>query len=46
MHYPKEIQMIIKSELSSLIEMKKKNEGPFAKGEIKKYYQIYKSIVK
>ena len=46
MHYPKEIQMIIKSELSALIEMKKKNEGPFAKDEIRKYYQIYKKVNK
>ena len=46
MHYPKEIQLILKSELSNLIEMKKKNGGPFAEGEIKKYYQIYKNIVK
>lgn len=46
MHYPKEIQMIVKKELSLLIEMKKKNEGPFAKDEIKKYYHIYKNIKK
>ena len=46
MHYPKEIQMILKSELSTLIEMKKKNEGPFAKDEIEKYYHIYKKLSK
>ena len=40
------IQMIIKSELSTLIEMKKKEEGPFTKKEIEKYYQIYKKIIK
>ena len=46
MHYHKEIQMIIKNELSTLIEMKRKNIGAFTKGEIKKYYKIYKEIIK
>lgn len=46
MHYPKEIELIIKNELSNLIEMKKKEEGPFARNEIKKYYGIYKKIIK
>ncbi len=46
MNYPKEIQMIIKSELSSLIEMKKKNEGPFTRGVIKKYFKIYSNLKK
>ena len=46
MHYPREIQVIIKNELSELIEMKKHNVGPFAKGEIKKYYYIYKKLLK
>ncbi len=46
MNYSKEIQMIIKSELSKLIEMKKKNEGPFAKGDVKKYYSIYQNLIK
>ena len=46
MHYSKEIQLIIKKELSNLIEMKKKKEGPFARDEIKNYYQIYRKIVK
>lgn len=44
MGYSAEIQMIIKSELNKLIEMKKKKEGPFAKGTIKKYFEIYKSL--
>lgn len=46
MHYPKEIEMIIKSELSYLIDLKRKNEGPFAPGVIEKYYQIYKNVIK
>ncbi len=46
MHYSREIQMIIKSELSYLIEMKKNNQSPFTKVEIKKYYKIYKEIIK
>lgn len=44
MGYPIEIQMIIKSELSQLIEMKKKKEGPFARETIKKYFKIYRNI--
>lgn len=44
MEYPPEIQMIIKNELSKLIEMKKKKEGPFARGMIKKYFEIYKNL--
>lgn len=46
MNYSNEIQMIIKSELSNLIEMKKKNEGPFAPGVIKKYFEIYNKLKK
>lgn len=46
MHYSKEVQMIIKNELTALIEMKKKGEGPFVKEEIKKYYKIYQEITK
>ncbi len=46
MHYSKEIQLIVKNELSNLIEMKRKSEGPFDKREIKKYYDIYKEIIK
>ena len=26
--------------------MKKNNQSPFTKGEIKKYYKIYKEIIK
>lgn len=44
MRYPKEIQMIIKNELTELIEMKKRNEGPFSPEIIKKYYKIYQNI--
>lgn len=44
MHYPPEIQMIIKSELTSLIEMKRNEEGPFAKGVVSKYYKIYRDL--
>ncbi len=46
MNYPDEIQMIIKNELSNLIEMKRANKGPFAYGVVKKYYDIYKKIEK
>ena len=45
MHYPEEIDLIIKRELSSLIEMKKRNEKPFQKEIIEEYYQKYQKIV-
>ena len=44
MHYSDELDEIVKSELQSLIEMKKKNEGPFNKELIEKYYEKYKEI--
>lgn len=46
MGYPEEIQMIIKSELSNLIEMKRANIGPFEPKIISKYYDIYKKLEK
>ncbi|MCM1053290.1 MAG: DUF402 domain-containing protein [Ruminococcus sp.] len=46
MEYPPEIQMIIKNELSNLIEMKRHNEGPFAKGVVENYYKIYRNLKK
>lgn len=44
MHYPPEIDMILKRELTNLIEMKKNEAGPFDKKEIEKYVKIYKKI--
>ena len=46
MRYPKEVNIIIKSELSSLIDMKKMKKGPFDENFIKKYYEIYKNLIK
>lgn len=46
MNYPEEIELIIKSELSSLIDMKREEKGPFAKGIVEKYFNIYKNINK
>ncbi len=43
-NYPNEIQIIIKNELSNLIEMKRKEEGPFKKGLVNKYFQLYQQI--
>lgn len=45
MKYPEEINIIIKNELSSLIEMKKTGVDPFNSKAIEKYFEIYKSIV-
>lgn len=41
MHYPEEIDMILKQELLSLIEMVKNFNGPFNKEEVKKYLEVY-----
>ncbi len=46
MNYPNDIQMIIKTELSNLIDIKRKNEGPFTPGLIEKYYKIYQKMTK
>lgn len=46
MHYSNEIQLIVKSELSNLIELKKANMGPFEEGLVKKYYEKYQEISK
>ena len=45
MHYPEEIDMILKRELSSLIEMKKNDEGPFNKELINNYYEKYEQLI-
>ena len=44
MHYPNEIDMIVKHELDRLIEMKKNNEGPFNKELIQMYHDRYNSL--
>jgi len=44
MSYPKEINFIIKSELSSLIEMKKKGVSPFDSDVIDKYFKIFSKL--
>lgn len=46
MHYPQELHIILKSELSSLIEMKRENIGPFSKKSIEMYYEKYQQISK
>ena len=37
--------MIIKNELSNLIDIKRQNEGPFKPGLIEKYYKIYQEML-
>ena len=46
MHYPKEIDKILKNELSNLIEMEQTNTVPFDKKVIDKYYEKYLEIKK
>lgn len=45
MHYPREIDIIVKRELSSLIEMKKNGDNPFNKKTIDYYYDIFTKIM-
>jgi protein associated with RNAse G/E len=44
MHYSNELDEVVKSELSNLIEMKKASVGPFDKKVIDNYYEKYKKI--
>lgn len=46
MNYPKEINYIIKEELSSLIEMKKSGVEPFNRKTIEMYYDLFKKVKK
>ena len=41
MHYPKEIDKILKYELSNLIDMERKGESPFDKEVIDMYYEKF-----
>ena len=42
MNYSEEIDIILKSELTNLIELARSKEGPFAKGQVETYYTLYK----
>jgi protein associated with RNAse G/E len=44
MRYSDDIDFVVKKELSSLIEMKQKNEGPFNKKLIFAYNDMYNEI--
>ncbi len=44
MSYPKEIDFIIKSELSSLIEMKRQGKFPFDKKVIEEYFEVFSKL--
>ena len=46
MNYPKELDVILKSELTELINMKKEKMFPFNKKNIKKYHELYENIKK
>ena len=45
MNYPKIIDVIVGKELTKLIDMKRKNMGPFAAGVIEEYYNKYKELI-
>lgn len=44
MNYPNEIDFIAKSELSSLIEMKKQNVIPFDKKTVEEYFKVFSDL--
>lgn len=46
MRYSDDLDLVLQSELTKLIAEKKKNEGPFDKAVVEKYYQIYKELQK
>lgn len=46
MHYPKEIDKILKYELSNLIDMERKGESPFDKEVIDMYYEKFLKLRK
>lgn len=46
MHYSADIDNIVKSELSYLIEKKRAEAGPFQPGIIEKYYELYENVKK
>ena len=46
MHYSKEIDQILKSELTTLIDFARNKTGPFTKGKVEEYYAIYKKYSK
>lgn len=46
MHYSDDLDFIIKSELSFLIDLKRSESGPFAAGIVNKYYELYEKIKK
>ena len=46
MKYSKDLNRVVKSELSSLIEMKKQGMFPFDYGAIEYYYNIFKNLKK
>ena len=43
--YPKDIDTIVRAELSKLIEMKRANVGPFKPGLMEEYYETYKKMI-
>lgn len=45
MNYSNDIDLILKNELKYLIELKNKNNNPFNKNSIEKYYSLYKSLI-
>ena len=46
MQYPKEIDEILKEDLSELIEMVRNKQIPFDKGTIEYYYNVYNKVKK
>ena len=46
MHYPNELDKILKDDLSSLIEIVRKKDGPFNHDLIEHYHDVYNNLKK
>lgn len=44
MHYSNDIDIVLKSELTNLINMVRKKELAFIPGVVEKYYEVYKNL--
>ena len=46
MKYSSDLDFILRNELTKLIELKRREEGPFKPGIVESYYEIYKNLSK
>ena len=44
MHYSDELDLVIRTQLTELIELKRAQKGPFEPGIVAKYYEMYENL--